>query len=249
MLQIQDLSIDLDNRTVSRDGSVLDIRGLSFRVLACLARHAPAIVSIDTLAQEAWGQSQVSEAAMSKRIEIIRRALGDTVTQQRYILTHRNEGYSLISRGALEVAPRHERPAGVQRVVVIAASLVIGVVIIAASLSRETGSESTSQPAPAINAAGDMLYQYTRIDGETGAVEVDLRYEPVGQSPFEHVDPETGTITSLHPVGDAEHGNRINRLMLTGMLRGLETAPAPASQGRLEAYRAALEELTDQGSP
>lgn len=249
MLQIQDLSIDLDNRTVSRDGSVLDIRGLSFRVLACLARHAPAIVPIDTLAQEAWGQSQVSEATMSKRIEIIRRALGDTVTQQRYILTHRNEGYSLIARAVSETTPQRQRLAAVPRMAAIVASLVIGVIIIAASLSRETGSEPVPPPAPAINAAGDMLYQYTRIDGETGAVEVDLRYEPVGQSPFERVDPETGTITSLHPVGDAEHGNRINRLMLTGMLRGLETAPAPASQERIEAYQAALDQLTDQGNP
>ena len=47
--RLLDLQIDLARQQVSRDAALLDVQGLSFRLLACLPRHGHAVVDFDQL--------------------------------------------------------------------------------------------------------------------------------------------------------------------------------------------------------
>ena len=53
-LMIDTLTIDLRQRRVTRAGRRLDLTATEFALLACLARHAPGVVSRDMLIHEVW---------------------------------------------------------------------------------------------------------------------------------------------------------------------------------------------------
>lgn len=66
-------------------------------VLVCLARHAPELVSRETLAAEVWNRSHVTENAIARTITQLRKALGDSAEDPRYIVTVPTKGYRLIA--------------------------------------------------------------------------------------------------------------------------------------------------------
>ena len=106
--RLDDLEIDLPGQKVSRSGDVLPLPELSFQVLACLIRHAPAAVSTEVLSTEAWRQSHVTDDTIAQRIALIRKSLGDTARSPRYIRTLRGRGYTLAA--TLETLPHHDGP-------------------------------------------------------------------------------------------------------------------------------------------
>ena len=53
-LTIDSLTIDLPRRRVTRAGRRLDLTATEFALLACLARHAPGVVSRDMLIHQVW---------------------------------------------------------------------------------------------------------------------------------------------------------------------------------------------------
>ena len=60
-LRILDIEIDIASGTVWRDGEVVDLPDLSFRLLRTLATRAPAMISKDELIAEVWGDVIVSD--------------------------------------------------------------------------------------------------------------------------------------------------------------------------------------------
>ncbi|NMW24055.1 transcriptional regulator, partial [Rhodanobacter denitrificans] len=70
--QLLDLDIDLARQRVSRAGEVLDVQGLSFRLLACLLRHGDAVVDFDTLMAEVWAPALVNEETVTQRVKLLR---------------------------------------------------------------------------------------------------------------------------------------------------------------------------------
>ncbi len=97
ILHAGDLEIDTRARSVSRDGSVLDLPDLSYRLLVSLVLHAPHRVSKDQLIEEVWQGVVVSDETLSQRIRLLRRVLGEDRQQPRYIVSVRNQGYRLIA--------------------------------------------------------------------------------------------------------------------------------------------------------
>lgn len=94
-LRILEIEIDLTSGTVWREGEVIDLPELSFRLLATLARHAPAMVSKDELMAEVWGDVVVSDETLMQRVRLLRQALGDDGQNPRYIAAVRGRGYRL----------------------------------------------------------------------------------------------------------------------------------------------------------
>ena len=93
--RLLDLSIDLARQRVERDGDVLDVQGLSFRLLACLLAHGSEVVSFDTLIGEVWSPAVVGEETVTQRVKLLRQSLGDDGRQPRYIRSVRGRGYQL----------------------------------------------------------------------------------------------------------------------------------------------------------
>jgi DNA-binding winged helix-turn-helix (wHTH) protein/tetratricopeptide (TPR) repeat protein len=93
--RLLDLHIDLARLRVSRDGVMLDVQGLSFRLLACLLQHGDAVVDFDTLMTEVWAPAVVGEETVTQRVKLLRQSLGDDGRQPRYIRSVRGRGYQL----------------------------------------------------------------------------------------------------------------------------------------------------------
>lgn len=66
-------------------------------VLACLARHAGEVVSPDTLVDEVWHGTIVSDAPLYQSLAKLRKVLRDDANEPRYIETVRKRGYRLVA--------------------------------------------------------------------------------------------------------------------------------------------------------
>lgn len=92
-----DLEIDPGTRQVFRAGEPLAVGGLTYKLLIALADAAPNVVSHDALTRTVWGDKLVvSPETLVQRIRLLRRALGDTATDPRYVVAVRGAGYRLL---------------------------------------------------------------------------------------------------------------------------------------------------------
>jgi len=105
LYQVDDLQIDPVARTVMRDGDRIPLPKLSFDLLVTLLEASPTIISPEDLKARVWNARHVSEETMAQRISLLRKALGDTANDPRYIRTVRGEGYGIA--GAVRA---HQQP-------------------------------------------------------------------------------------------------------------------------------------------
>jgi DNA-binding winged helix-turn-helix (wHTH) protein len=67
-------------------------------VLVYLAAEAGRVVSKEELLAAVWGGAFVEEGALSQAVHSLRKALGDSARQPRYIQTIPKRGYRLVAR-------------------------------------------------------------------------------------------------------------------------------------------------------
>lgn len=92
-----DLELDTGRRQVWRAQAPIKLTKLTFNLLAALVQRAPNLVHHDELASLAWGRGRiVTPETIAQRIMVLRRSLGDSAEQPRYIEGRRSEGYRLI---------------------------------------------------------------------------------------------------------------------------------------------------------
>ena len=94
--RVMDLDIDLDRESVRRDGVLLDLPQLSFRLLATLVLRAPERVTKDELIREIWDDVVVSDETLAQRVRLLRQSLNEDSQNPRYIASVRGRGYRLI---------------------------------------------------------------------------------------------------------------------------------------------------------
>jgi len=87
------------------EGELVALDPTPQRLLAVLVRHHDRVVSKQELLAEVWGDTAVSEAALSSALRDLRRALGDDGRSQRLVATFRGRGYQL-------AVPVTEHPVG-----------------------------------------------------------------------------------------------------------------------------------------
>ncbi|MBZ6379166.1 MULTISPECIES: winged helix-turn-helix domain-containing protein [Pacificimonas] len=97
------LLIDLSTGHVRRGDDLLDVSGLTWELLAALARAAPEPVSPAVLAEQVWHRSHVTDQTIAQRVAMLRQALGDSGDRQQHVRTVRGRGYAL--RGSTEAQP------------------------------------------------------------------------------------------------------------------------------------------------
>lgn len=93
--RLLDLEIDLARRRVERNGTALDVGGLSFDLLAFLLGCGTRVVSFDELIAAVWAPAVVNEETVTQRVKLLRQALGDDGRHPRYVRSVRGRGYQL----------------------------------------------------------------------------------------------------------------------------------------------------------
>jgi len=94
---VGDLYLDVGQQRVTRAGSDIGLPNLSFQTLVALVRAAPNVVSNESLMTQVWPGLVVSPETVSKRVNLLREALGDDPREPRYITGVRSRGYRLIA--------------------------------------------------------------------------------------------------------------------------------------------------------
>ena len=96
--QVEDLQVDIERRRVLRANTELLADGLSFELFLALVRAAPEAVSVDELMRQVWPGLIVGPEAVTQRVKILRRALGDDADRPRYLAGIRGRGYRLVAQ-------------------------------------------------------------------------------------------------------------------------------------------------------
>ncbi len=90
------LSIDYARRGVARNGEPVELTGTEYAVLYELAVHAPRVLSQSMLLQRVWGPERVGEGGLLRDVvKRLRRKLGDSATNSKYIITEPRAGYRM----------------------------------------------------------------------------------------------------------------------------------------------------------
>jgi DNA-binding winged helix-turn-helix (wHTH) protein len=90
---------------LEREDVAVSVEARSLQVLACLARHAPNVVSKQRLIREVWGESFVSDEVLSHAIWELRKVFGDEARKPRFIQTIAKKGYRLLAEVSYGAAP------------------------------------------------------------------------------------------------------------------------------------------------
>jgi TolB-like protein/DNA-binding winged helix-turn-helix (wHTH) protein len=132
----------------------IPFRAFPYNLFLVLIKAAPDVVAVDRLMREVWPGLVVSPETVSKRVTLLREALGEDSQTPRYIATLRGRGYQVIAEVATE--PQIEEPPtpppvnearGLPRsraYAIAAAILILGVT----AAAWRCGSHAQAPPAP-----------------------------------------------------------------------------------------------------
>jgi two-component system KDP operon response regulator KdpE len=89
--------VDLERRTVERDGAEVRLTPIEFRLLACLARHIGMVVTHRQLLTEVWGPSHAGDTHYLRiYMKQLRDKLEPDPLEPRHFLTEAGVGYRLM---------------------------------------------------------------------------------------------------------------------------------------------------------
>src|ERR1700728_2987647 len=87
--------VDPARETLLRSGVAVPLTPKTFQILLVLVRHGKEVVTKDDLMKTVWPDTFVEEANLSRNIFMLRKALGETAQDHRYIVTVPGRGYRL----------------------------------------------------------------------------------------------------------------------------------------------------------
>ena len=88
--------VDPEKETLLREGEPVALTPKTFQILLVLIRHNEEVVTKDDLMKAVWPDTFVEEANLSRNISMLRKALGETAQDHRYIVTVPGRGYRLV---------------------------------------------------------------------------------------------------------------------------------------------------------
>src|SRR5687768_16680174 len=94
--QFGDLTFNTLERRLYDRGRLVPLGGKAADVLALLLQHPDEVVEKDTLIQALWPDAAVEENNLNQQISAVRKALGESAGQPRYIVTVPGRGYRLV---------------------------------------------------------------------------------------------------------------------------------------------------------
>jgi two-component system KDP operon response regulator KdpE len=96
LVEVGELTIDLTDRTVRRDGQEVHLTPIEFDLLRVLAQHPGRLVTQRQLLQEVWGPQYVEESHYLRvHVAHIRAKIEPDPSRPRYLITEPGVGYRL----------------------------------------------------------------------------------------------------------------------------------------------------------
>ena len=92
----EDCALDTDRRELRRGADVVPTTPQVLDLLEYLIRSRDRVVSKDDLVNAIWSGRIVSDAALTTRLNAVRRAIGDSGEQQRLIKTFPRKGFRFV---------------------------------------------------------------------------------------------------------------------------------------------------------
>lgn len=101
--RFDDILVEPAAHRLERNGQPLPVEPKAYMLLLALLRHAGELVGKDALLDDVWGHRHVTTGVLNRVISQLRRTLGDSPAQPRYIATVHSLGYRFI--GELQASP------------------------------------------------------------------------------------------------------------------------------------------------
>lgn len=108
IFQFDDVQVDVRNAQVRKAGRSLAVEPKAFRVLVFLLERAGRLVEKEELLSAVWADTFVTENALTRCIAHLRKVLGDTKGEAKYIETVPTRGYRFIAPVRVESSPPAE---------------------------------------------------------------------------------------------------------------------------------------------
>lgn len=108
--RLDDLVLDTRSQRVTRNGEPLDLPRLSRQLLFALVESAPGPLDHVQIAETVWRGRYVSSGTIIQRVRLLRRSLGESASEPRYIALERGVGYRLIPEVIAVSPPRVPTP-------------------------------------------------------------------------------------------------------------------------------------------
>ena len=201
--------VDPARETLLKAGVAVPLTPKTFQILLVLVRHGKEIVTKDDLMKTVWPDTFVEEANLSRNIFMLRKALGETAQDHRYIVTVPGRGYRLAenvhllpgqefeiaaaTHSRVQIDVKETRP---WKWIVLAAVMVLAV---AAGLWRMLshrravlGAKDTVVLGDFANSTGDAMFDETLRQG----LAIQLR-----QSPYLSLISDQRIAHTLHLMG------------------------------------------------
>ncbi|MGR5120576.1 response regulator transcription factor [Vibrio astriarenae] len=93
-LRVEDLELDLQEKKATRDGQSIKLSPIGIKLLECLLRESPNLVSRDKLMQVVWGDEQPDSNSLKVHMFNLRKAV-DGKSEDKLIHTITGHGFAL----------------------------------------------------------------------------------------------------------------------------------------------------------
>ena len=203
--------VDVRRELLFRSGEPVALTTKTFRILTVLIRHGNEIVTKDDLMKTVWPDTFVGEDNLSSHIFMLRKALGESAQDHRYIVTVPGKGYRLAesvrtitepevdilaaSHSRVEVQVEQTKPWGwISLAVVLLLSVAAGAYHFFLRRPSRLTPKDTVVLADFVNSTGDSVFDGTLRQGM--AVQL-------AQSPFLSLISEQRIGKTLHLMGRA----------------------------------------------
>jgi TolB-like protein/DNA-binding winged helix-turn-helix (wHTH) protein/Flp pilus assembly protein TadD len=97
LYRVGDLTLDVGARLLTRGGELVPLPPKTFELFVELVRRAPGVVRRQELLDTVWAHELVNDEALTQRVMLLRRALGDDPKKPRFIASAPRWGYRLVA--------------------------------------------------------------------------------------------------------------------------------------------------------
>jgi Tol biopolymer transport system component/DNA-binding winged helix-turn-helix (wHTH) protein len=97
--------LDLSEHMLLRDGRPVPLTPKIFDVLRVLVQNGGHLVEKESLLKEVWPDSIVEEGTLNRSVSVLRKALGESASGQKYIETVPKRGYRFVAPIIVEASP------------------------------------------------------------------------------------------------------------------------------------------------
>jgi len=104
-------SLQVDRRRLLRDGELVALSPKALETLLALVEQRDRVLTKDELLQRIWGDTVVEEGGLARNISVLRKALGESPDDHRYVVTVPGRGYRFVADVATASEAAGEEPA------------------------------------------------------------------------------------------------------------------------------------------